>query len=276
MAQVRCVLMSGAPRGVAAASQERSYNSRQQKREVQQRSQRASVPPATHFVGLRCTTPPVESAVAAVHARLLARDAAFSHVLVSPATAHITLCVLSLQDDVAVRTATAALQTVHSRAPWPSLTGALDAFRGKGGVSVLYFDLAHDAEREALARLHADVEAAMRGAGLFIPRQAFTPHLTVAKARAATACSQPIVLTRRATDVESFQQLQRLACCSRGAAFGAARTRGARRRAAAADPSAAVLFCDGPVCHARPEGSGRLLPGVVQRAFPGGLSDGCF
>ena len=153
---------------------------RQQKREAPQPSQRASWPPATHFVGLRCTTPAVESASSAVHARLLSRDAAFSHVLVSPATAHITLCVLTLPDDDAVQRATMVLQTVRARAPSPSLTGALGAFGDP--VRVLFLDLAHDAEREALARLHADVDAAMRGAGFDLPRQAFKPHLTVAKA----------------------------------------------------------------------------------------------
>ena len=140
--------------------------------------------PLTHFIGLRVTSPHVSDVFARAHQALLAVHAEYASTLVPPAAAHVTLCVCRLPDEDAVAHALRALSTVSAAAPRPHIAGC-----GAFGTRVLFLELAHDGERRAVCELAATVRAALAAAGVPLQpeRGAFTPHITLAKARRGTA-----------------------------------------------------------------------------------------
>lgn len=152
---------------------------------AQQRANSRPRPPApqplTHFIGLRVTSPRVNDAFACAHQALLAVHAEYASTLVSPAAAHVTLCVCRLADEAAVAQALRALSTVSAAASRPHIAGV-----GAFGTRVLFLELADDGERRAVCELAATVRAALAAAGVPLQpeRGAFMPHITLAKARA--------------------------------------------------------------------------------------------
>jgi len=94
----------------------------------------------------------------------------------------VTLAVLSLRDNTEVARAAAALSSVTASAPTLHLQG-LGTF-GKGRV--LYLRVRDDAGRQALRELADDTARLLVHAGLYVSDgpKTFTPHVTIAKARA--------------------------------------------------------------------------------------------
>ena len=104
---------------------------------------------------------------------------------------------LHLPDAAAVDAAASALARVSGRPLRPRLSG-VSAFGGAAGPQVLFLELADDSERREVCALQARVAAAFAAAGLpLADDRVFTPHVTIAKARARAAARARMPRLRR-------------------------------------------------------------------------------
>ncbi|MGB7262873.1 MAG: RNA 2',3'-cyclic phosphodiesterase [Albidovulum sp.] len=98
--------------------------------------------------------------------------------LVPSENLHLTLAFLDEQPVAQLEEVHAVLSLLKSPGFSLSLVG-LGCFAGKGPVS-LHAEAIHATE---LMELHRKVRAALRGAGLILPRSRFLPHVTLARFR---------------------------------------------------------------------------------------------
>jgi 2'-5' RNA ligase len=170
-------------------------------------------PKPTHFLAIPLLSPSVTRAIQQVQASLIAYSPELQKACVEPETAHVTLCVTTLKDRDAIEAAKQVLLECKHRlesgglsSPFSVELASLSDFRS----SVLYLDIKGSnvddnceiedeasqeanqkiAGRETLQAIQQVVEEAFQEAGIIqhTPsssssplRNAFTPHLTIAK-----------------------------------------------------------------------------------------------
>lgn len=149
-----------------------------------------------HFLALQVShSETLRSAVTTVQKSLLQAAPHLSPALVDPATAHITLGVLSLPTDESKHTAMLTLHDAVSKVKEMDVVKQHPHFRSRGleiplrglgtfgtNASVLYLHIAQGGEYELLQGIANTVRERFASAGLLLQgNKEFVPHVTIAK-----------------------------------------------------------------------------------------------
>jgi A-kinase anchor protein 7 len=153
-------------------------------------------PRPDHFLALQVShSETLRSAVTRVQTSLVQAAPHLSPALVDPATAHITLGVLSLPTDDSRHAARLTLHDAISKVKEMTVVKEHPHFRSRGleiplqglgtfgmNASVLYLHIAQGREYELLQVIANTVRERFASAGLLLQRnQEFVPHVTIAK-----------------------------------------------------------------------------------------------
>lgn len=140
-------------------------------------------PRPDHFLALQLSHhPDVTSSLSLIQSSIATHSPHLEPSFIDPASAHITLGVLSLPDDPSKEAATAALHGAASAAglsgPCPVTLQGLGHFRNE----VLYLEVSEGGNRDVLDNLVGAVRGHFRDQNLLLQADRdFVPHVTVAK-----------------------------------------------------------------------------------------------